>query len=130
MSRAAIDAEASVGGARVKRLNDITSWPGPPAGPRSMNSPLPPRALPAHPRPHRLVVTASAIAAALGYLVWLRLTGASPASRGAVAAALFIVLDAVLVVLFWRASLRPALATRMVRALRFLAGAAAVALIG
>ncbi|HEU4719756.1 MAG TPA: sensor domain-containing diguanylate cyclase [Gemmatimonadaceae bacterium] len=95
-----------------------------------MNSPLPPRALPAHPHPPKLLITASAIAAALGYLVWLRLTGASPASRGAVAAGLFIVLDAVLVGLFWRASLRPALATRMVRALRLLAGAAAVALVG
>jgi diguanylate cyclase (GGDEF)-like protein/PAS domain S-box-containing protein len=75
-------------------------------------------------------VTASAIAAALAYLLWLRLTGASPAARGAVAAALFIALDGVLVALFWRASVRPAMTPRMARALRLLAGAAGVALIG
>jgi diguanylate cyclase (GGDEF)-like protein/PAS domain S-box-containing protein len=75
-------------------------------------------------------VTASAIAAALAYLLWLRLTGASPAARGAVAAALFIALDGVLVALFWRASARPAMTPRMARALRLLAGAAGVALIG
>ena len=95
-----------------------------------MNTPLPPRALPAHPRPGQLVVTASAIGAALGYLVWLRATGAGAGARGVVAASLFIALDGILVVLFWRASIRPAIAPRMARALRFLAGAAAVALVG
>ena len=95
-----------------------------------MQTPLPPRALPAPTHSPRLVATASAVAAALAYLLWLRLTGASVVGRGAVAAALFIALDAVLVALFWRASLRPALAPRMARALRLLAGAAGAGLIG
>ena len=95
-----------------------------------MQTPLASRALPAPARAPKLVVTASAVAAALAYLLWLRLAGAGPTERGAVATALFITLDGVLVALFWRASLQSALAPRMARALRLLAGAAGVALIG
>ena len=95
-----------------------------------MSIPSLPRALPAHRRARKLVVTPAAIAAALGYLVWLRVTGAGVSARGVVAGGLFIALDAVLVALFWRASSRPDLARRMARALRLLAGAAGVALVG
>jgi diguanylate cyclase (GGDEF)-like protein/PAS domain S-box-containing protein len=95
-----------------------------------MKTPLPPRALSAHARPPRLVVTASAVATALGYLLWLRLSGAGAERRSLVAAALFIALDVALVAVFWRASASAALAPRMARALRLLAGAAAVAIVG
>jgi diguanylate cyclase (GGDEF)-like protein/PAS domain S-box-containing protein len=67
---------------------------------------------------------------ALGYLLWLRLSGAEAGRRSLVAAALFIALDLVLVTLFWRASARTGLAPRTTRALRLLAGAAAVAIAG
>ena len=95
-----------------------------------MKTPLPPRALSAHARPPRLVVTASAVATALGYLLWLRLSGAGAERRSLVAAALFIALDVALVAVFWRASASAALAPRMARALRLLGGAAAVAIVG
>ena len=95
-----------------------------------MNTPLPPRAHSAPAHPPRLVVTASAVASALGYLLWLRLSGAGAERRSLVAGALFIALDVVLVALFWRASVNAALAPRTARALRLLAGAAAVAIVG
>ena len=91
---------------------------------------LPPgtRAVPA-PK-SRLVVTAFTIASALSYLLWLRVSGADAARRAAVTAVLFIALDVVLVVLFWRASEHGALAPRMKRALRLLAGAAGLGIVG
>jgi diguanylate cyclase (GGDEF)-like protein/PAS domain S-box-containing protein len=95
-----------------------------------MDTPLPPgtRAVPT--RLPRLVVTACTIASALAYLLWLRLSGADAAQRSVVTAALFIAVDAVLVALFWRASARSALAPRTRRALRLLAGAAGLGLVG
>jgi diguanylate cyclase (GGDEF)-like protein/PAS domain S-box-containing protein len=78
----------------------------------------------------RLVVSACTIASALGYLLWLRLSGADAAQRGVVTAALFIALDAVLVALFWRASAGGALVPRTKRALRLLAGTAGLGLVG
>jgi diguanylate cyclase (GGDEF)-like protein/PAS domain S-box-containing protein len=67
---------------------------------------------------------------ALGYLLWLRLSGAGAEGRSLVAGALFIALDVALVAIFWRASASAALAPRTARALRLLAGAAAVAIVG
>src|SRR5258705_13549411 len=95
-----------------------------------MSTPLPPSALPAHLRIPRLLVSATAVAAAAAYLLWLRLSGGSPSGRGTVVAALFIALDAALVALFWRASTSVVLAKGTRRALRLLGTAAAVALVG
>jgi len=95
-----------------------------------LNTPLPPGAPAAPPHPPKLVVTASAIVSALGYLLWLRVSGADAARRSVVTAVLFIALDVTLVALFWRASTREALARRTARALRLLAGAAAAGLVG
>jgi len=95
-----------------------------------MNTSLPPRALRAHASPPKLVVTASAVASALGYLLWLRVSGAGAARRSMLAAALFIAFDAALVVLFWRASMNDVLVRRTRRALRLLAATAALGLVG
>ena len=94
-----------------------------------MNTPLPPGAPAAPSHPPKLVVTASAIVSALGYLLWLRVSGADAVRRGVVTAALFIALDVALVALFWRASTSGAVARRTARALRLLAGAAAVGMV-
>ncbi|MFL5617947.1 MAG: diguanylate cyclase domain-containing protein [Gemmatimonadaceae bacterium] len=102
---------------------------GLPCRSRATNTSLPPGAPPLPSRP-RLVVTAFTIASALSYLLWLRVSGADAARRSVVTAALFIALDVVLLVLFWRASARDALAPRMKRALRLLAGAAGLGLAG
>ena len=95
-----------------------------------MQNPLPSgtRAVPS--RQPKLVATACAITSALGYLLWLRLSGADATRRGVVTAALFIALDLVLVALFWRASTVGTLVPRTKRALRLLAGAAALGLVG
>jgi diguanylate cyclase (GGDEF)-like protein/PAS domain S-box-containing protein len=97
---------------------------------RLMSTSLPPRALPAPSRPPRLFVSATAVAAASAYLLWLRLSGGSPSGRGTVVAALFIALDLALVALFWRASTNDVLARGTRRALRLLGATAAVALVG
>jgi diguanylate cyclase (GGDEF)-like protein/PAS domain S-box-containing protein len=95
-----------------------------------MSTPLPPRALPAHPPTPRLFVSAISIVAAAAYLLWLRLSGGSPMSRGRVVASLFIALDVALLVLFWRASSRDTLARGTRRALRLMATVASLAVIG
>ena len=94
------------------------------------DSSLPPgtRAVPS--RKPRLVVTALTIASALSALLWLRASAPDAPRRGVVTAALFIALDVVLVALFWRASGHGAFAPRMKRALRLLAGAAGLGLVG
>jgi diguanylate cyclase (GGDEF)-like protein/PAS domain S-box-containing protein len=93
-----------------------------------MDDPLPPRsAAPAPSRQPRLVASALAVAASLAYLLWLRLSGDAAPMRGRVVGALFIGLDALLVVLFARAARRSA---RLAPALRLLAGGAGVALLG
>ena len=95
-----------------------------------MSSPLPPRAFRAPSRIPRLFVSATAVAAAVAYLLWLRLSGGAPAGHGTVVATLFIALDATLVALFWRASKSAVLAKGTARALRLLSTAAGVALVG
>src|SRR5206468_11396287 len=100
------------------------------AHPGSMSIPLPRRALPALSRSPRLFVSATAVAAAAAYLLWLRLSGGSPHGRGTVVAVLFIALDVALVGLFWRASTSDVLARGTRRALRLLGTVAAVALVG
>jgi diguanylate cyclase (GGDEF)-like protein/PAS domain S-box-containing protein len=95
-----------------------------------MDISLPPGIAPVPSRLPRLVVTACAIASALGYLLWLHVSGAGAAQRGVVTAALFIALDVVLVALFRRASANAALAPRMKRALRLLAATAGLGLVG
>jgi diguanylate cyclase (GGDEF)-like protein/PAS domain S-box-containing protein len=93
-------------------------------------STLPPRALPAPPRTPRLLVSATAVAAAVAYLLWLRLSGGSPAGRATVVASLFIALDVALVAMFWRASKNDVLARGTRRALRLLGTATGVAIVG
>jgi len=95
-----------------------------------MSTPLPPRALSAHPPTPRLPVSAIAIAAAAAYLLWLRLSGGSPMGHGQVVAGLFIALDVALGVLFWRASTREVFARGTRRALRLMAIVAALAVVG
>jgi diguanylate cyclase (GGDEF)-like protein/PAS domain S-box-containing protein len=70
------------------------------------------------------------LGAAIAYLLWLRLSGGSPAARNVVVSALFITLDVMLVVLFLRAASNQVLTSGTARALRYLAGAAGVALVG
>ena len=93
-----------------------------------MAEPLPPRAVSAPPRTPRLPASATVVACAVAYLLWLRSSGSAAPARAAVVGALFIGLDALLIALFWRASRRAA--PGLVRALRLLAGTAAVAFIG
>jgi diguanylate cyclase (GGDEF)-like protein/PAS domain S-box-containing protein len=95
-----------------------------------MSTPLPPRALSAHSPTPRLFVSAISVAAAAAYLLWLRLSGGSPMDHGRVVAGLFIALDVVLLVLFWLASKREALARGTRRALRLMAIVAGVAIVG
>ena len=96
----------------------------------SMSTPLPPRALPAHPPTPRLFVSALCVAAAAAYLLWLRLGGGSSGVHGRVVAGLFIGLDVVLVALFWRASKRDGLARGTRRALRLMTTVAVLAVVG
>jgi diguanylate cyclase (GGDEF)-like protein/PAS domain S-box-containing protein len=88
------------------------------------------RALPAPARRPQLVAAALCLASAVAYLLWLRLSGGSPAARSVVVSVLFIALDLVLVVLFRRAAVNPELSSGTARALRYLAGAAGLALCG
>jgi diguanylate cyclase (GGDEF)-like protein/PAS domain S-box-containing protein len=75
-------------------------------------------------------VAALSFGAAAAYLVWLHASGSGPDARAHVVAALFIALDLVLVALFTRAAANPELNAGTARALRYLAGAAGVALAG
>src|SRR4051812_18989786 len=95
-----------------------------------MSTSLPPHPLAAPRRRPPLVVAGLSFGAAAAYLLWLRVSGGSPAARGAVVAALFIALDVVMVALFRRAAVNPTYSAGIARALRYLAGAAAVALVG
>src|SRR3954468_9906804 len=95
-----------------------------------MSISLPPH-LPA--APHRrppLVVATLAFGVAAAYLLWLRFSGSSPEARSGVVAALFIALDLAIVALFQRAASNPTFSAGTARALRYLAAAAAVALVG
>src|SRR5689334_11129666 len=95
-----------------------------------MSTPLPARAIPAHPPPPRPLVSATAVAAAAAYLLWLRLSGGSPMGHGRVVAGLFVALDVALMGLFWRASRREVFARGTRRALRLMATVAALAVVG
>ncbi|MDB4881797.1 MAG: hypothetical protein JWL95_563, partial [Gemmatimonadetes bacterium] len=95
-----------------------------------MSNPLPSRALAAPRRRPPLVVAALSFGSAAAYLLWLRLNGGSPSARSSVVAALFIALDLVLVMLFRRAAANPELSAGTARALRYLAAAAGVAIVG
>ena len=76
------------------------------------------------------MVAGLSFGAAVAYLLWLRVSGGSPAARSAVVAALFIALDIVIVALFRRAAVNPTYSAGIARALRYLGAAAAVALVG
>jgi diguanylate cyclase (GGDEF)-like protein/PAS domain S-box-containing protein len=89
-----------------------------------------PRAAPAPSRNPSLPASATVVACAAAYLLWLRVSGAGSAARAAVVGALFIGLDALLVALFWRAARRAAHGPQLGRALRLLAATAAVARLG
>ncbi|MEO6525416.1 MAG: sensor domain-containing diguanylate cyclase [Gemmatimonadaceae bacterium] len=95
-----------------------------------MNSPLPPRALAAPRHRPTLVVAVLSLCSAAAYLLWLHWSGGSPSARGTVVSALFIALDLVLVELFRRAARNPELSAGTARALRYMAMAAGVALVG
>ena len=95
-----------------------------------MTTPPSSRALPAPARRPQLVAAALSLGAAVAYLLWLRLSGGSPAARSVVVSVLFIALDVVLVVLFRRAASNPILSPGTAKALRYLAGAAGLALVG
>jgi len=75
-------------------------------------------------------VSATSVAAAAAYLLWLRLSGGSPGAHGRVVSSLFIALDVALLVLFWRASKRDVLARGTRRALRLMTTVAALAVVG
>jgi diguanylate cyclase (GGDEF)-like protein/PAS domain S-box-containing protein len=95
-----------------------------------MADPFPPRAEPAPSPNSRLPASATVVACAVAYLLWLRISGSDAPARAAVVEAMFIGLDVLLVALFWRASRRAASEPALDRALRLLAGTAAVALVG
>ncbi|MEO8563480.1 MAG: sensor domain-containing diguanylate cyclase [bacterium] len=88
------------------------------------------RALPAPAHRPQLIAAAFSLGSAVAYLLWLRLSGGSPAARNVVVSVLFIALDVVLVVLFRRAAANPVLSAGTARALRYLAVAAGLALVG